>query len=208
MFSADHVQAVPLANMMLQCLERPEQSVADAALEYISCLDYVAMTDRHPQLQVRPQPTTEDVSAALRRSFYWLRIFFGYHFWVHSLARHTDFRVQAPCKGSIGLSQRCVMSTTRQHDIHAGAAANTIAGAHVCAPAAAVAPPRLLPRRFHVLAGVHLHRRGGFHTLQVGSLRQASAAGLMSNDLVVQTDAADGCPPCCLACVFYTDQLL
>ncbi len=39
--------------MMLECLERPEQSVADAALEYISCLDYVAMTERHPQLQVR-----------------------------------------------------------------------------------------------------------------------------------------------------------
>lgn len=46
------MQAVPLANMMLECLERAEQSVADAALEYISCLDYVPMTDRSPQLQV------------------------------------------------------------------------------------------------------------------------------------------------------------
>jgi hypothetical protein len=45
-------QAVPLADMMLECLGRLEQSVADAALQYISCLDYVPMTDRSPQLQV------------------------------------------------------------------------------------------------------------------------------------------------------------
>ena len=46
------LQAVPLANMVLETLERPEQSVADAALEYVSCLDYVAMTERDSQLQV------------------------------------------------------------------------------------------------------------------------------------------------------------
>ena len=48
------LQAVPLADMMLGCLGHSEQSVADAALEYISCLDYVPMTDRSPQLQVCP----------------------------------------------------------------------------------------------------------------------------------------------------------
>ena len=47
-----YMQAVPLADMMLGCLGHSEQSVADAALEYISCLDYVPMTDRSPQLQV------------------------------------------------------------------------------------------------------------------------------------------------------------
>lgn len=46
------MQAVPLADMMLGCLGHSEQSVADAALEYISCLDYVPMTDRSSQLQV------------------------------------------------------------------------------------------------------------------------------------------------------------
>ena len=46
------LQSVSLADMMVECLARPEQSVADAALEYFTCLDYVAMADRAPPLRV------------------------------------------------------------------------------------------------------------------------------------------------------------
>lgn len=40
------VQAVPLVDMMLECLQRPEQSAADSALQYLTCLDFVPMADR------------------------------------------------------------------------------------------------------------------------------------------------------------------
>lgn len=62
------VQAVPLANMMLECLGRAEHPVADAALEYISCLDYVPMTDRNPQLQVSTLPAALQTCTLLPES--------------------------------------------------------------------------------------------------------------------------------------------
>ena len=33
-------------DMMLECLQRPEQSVADSALQYLTSLDFVPMADR------------------------------------------------------------------------------------------------------------------------------------------------------------------
>lgn len=40
------LQAVALVDMMLECLQRPEQSVADSALQYFTCLDFVPMAER------------------------------------------------------------------------------------------------------------------------------------------------------------------
>lgn len=40
------LQAVALVDMMLECLQRPEQSVADSAMQYLTCLDFVPMAER------------------------------------------------------------------------------------------------------------------------------------------------------------------
>ena len=44
-------QAVPLSNLMVECLARPEQAVAETVLDYFNALDYVLMADRDPQLR-------------------------------------------------------------------------------------------------------------------------------------------------------------
>ena len=44
-------QAVPLANLMAECLARPEQAVAETSLDYFNALDYVLMAERDPQLR-------------------------------------------------------------------------------------------------------------------------------------------------------------
>mmetsp|Transcript_17088 Transcript_17088/g.51068 ORF Transcript_17088/g.51068 Transcript_17088/m.51068 type:complete len:994 (+) Transcript_17088:167-3148(+) len=50
-FAGTFPEAVPLVDMMLECLQRPEQSAADSALQYLTCLDFVPMADRDPALQ-------------------------------------------------------------------------------------------------------------------------------------------------------------
>ena len=44
-------QAVPLANLMVECLARPEPEVAEAVLDYFNALDYVLMADRDALLR-------------------------------------------------------------------------------------------------------------------------------------------------------------
>ena len=40
------LQAVPLVELMLLCLQRTEQHVADAVLQFFTCLDFVPMAER------------------------------------------------------------------------------------------------------------------------------------------------------------------